>query len=136
MLYPHIASIKSLSDSVDVAVLQQTPTEMKSQSVVDTVGKDCSVHLSLVGLNVTDDQNKYSLKQDKLSKELEKIIRISSTDGYKTKASPKVQKSQCEKVRLNLNFLQYHSLIHFMIFSISMQCYLISAGSFHGKFSN
>lgn len=72
------------------------------ETIVDNVGNNVRVHLSLpkdVKRAVKSDLPKLAIKRSKLLTELNKLKELTSTEGYKLKASVKTQEGNLNKVK-------------------------------------
>nr|CAD7428807.1 unnamed protein product [Timema monikensis] len=92
-----LAVMKRLSKCHDIIICTEEPSDINLSTLVDTVGPSCSVYLT-TQVGVFRDDKKWSKKQARLLKELEKLVKRTSSIGYKEKTPSHVQKFQADKV--------------------------------------
>nr|CAD7411576.1 unnamed protein product [Timema poppensis] len=92
-----LAVMKRLSKCHNIIICTEEPSDINLSTLVDTVGPNCSVYLT-TQVGVFRDDKKWSKKEARLLKELDKLVKRTSSIGYKEKTPSHVQKFQADKV--------------------------------------
>nr|CAD7453144.1 unnamed protein product [Timema tahoe] len=92
-----LAVMRRLSKCHDIIICTEEPADITLSTLADTVGPSCSVYLT-TQVGVLRHDKKWSKKERRLLKELDKLVKRTSSVGYKDKTPSHVQKCQADKV--------------------------------------
>nr|CAD7611168.1 unnamed protein product [Timema genevievae] len=93
-----LAVMRRLSKCHDIIICTEEPADITLSTLADTVGPSCSVYLT-TQVGVLRDDKKWSKKERRLLKELDKLVKRTSSVGYKDKTPSHVQKCQADKMK-------------------------------------
>ncbi|XP_063239441.1 valine--tRNA ligase-like [Bacillus rossius redtenbacheri] len=96
-LQDHVALVAHLARCESVAVVDALPQAARATAASCCVGPDCTVYLQHQGAAAAARED-IANRRDKISKELDRLLKMTASSGYREKASPQIQSTHMAKI--------------------------------------
>ncbi|KAJ8866183.1 hypothetical protein PR048_033707 [Dryococelus australis] len=100
LLQEHVCLMAHLTRCEQVIPVKDLPQSVRTTSVANIIGPDCTVYLYHKG-EVTMSEERAN-KKEKLSKELDRLLKMTASAGYREKASPQIQSTHLAKLQVDI----------------------------------